>query len=550
MKRLISMFLAAAMLCAAALPVRAQEPTEGETNQNSAAEIEAPQAAELEPAELETAEFEPEEETAELETAELKTADVSGYPSITLAGGSHALYLDEHGPNKAVVYNPQAVPGIVKEYIPGIVKAILKFDYNGVVDLIVEALHRIFGDIAMDENGESITEGITCDRQTFKKSNINSDQIFFGFDWRLDPMENAEKLHDFVAYIRARRKGIEKFNFVGTSGSGGVMLAYMKLYGYDDIASLVMNISLHNGLEMFGALATGNVSLGAEALGKIEIDLSAMGLDWQLQPWLRLLYESGLFSIISKTTKSGIRPWVRPTYDRGVIPALFMMPGYWSFVPPEDYEAAKAYIFREDPEKYAGLIKKLDRYHDEVAEQADELILEANKRFKVAVRSGYGKPSWPLGDDTGVQGDGMVETVRSSIGATGAPLDEPFLFFYEQKIDDGHDHISPDRYIDASTCLLPEQTWFTYNLSHKWEISYSGWYEWWLAAENPTVFDNEEFPQFSEMLEPGVYVPREAAPQSKVLSVLKAGGLGILKAWRWVLQLPLFWVKWWYQSYV
>ena len=515
MKRLISIFLTAAMLCAAALPVWAQEP-----------------------------------EATETETAEPKTVDVSGYPSITLAGGSHALYFDENGPNQTVAYDPLSVPGMVKEYIPGIVKAILKFDYNGVVDLIVEALQRVFGDIAMDENGESIKGGITCDRQTFRESNINSDRIFFGFDWRLDPLENAEKLRDFVAHVRGKRGGVEKFNFVGTSGSGGVMLAYMKMYGYDDIASLVMNISLHNGLEMFGALATGNVSLGAESLGKIEIDLGAVGLDWQLQPWLRLLYESGLLSVISKTTKSGIRPWLRPTYERGLVPMLFMMPGYWSFVPQEDYEAAKEYLFREDPAKYAGLIEKLDRYHYEVAEYADELLLEANKRFKVAVRAGYGKPSWPLGDGTGVQGDGMVEAFRAGLGAACAPLNEPFLFFYKQKTGDGHNHISPDRYIDASTCLLPEQTWFTYNLSHKWEISYSGWYEWWLAAENPTVFGSGEYPQFSEMLELGVFVPREAKLQSKVLSLLKAGGLGMLKVWRWVLQLPLFWVKWWYQSYV
>ncbi|MCL1952479.1 MAG: hypothetical protein FWF60_06585, partial [Oscillospiraceae bacterium] len=37
---------------------------------------------------------------------------------------------------------------------------------------------------------------------------------------------------------------------------------------------------------------------------------------------------------------------------------------------------------------------------------------------------------------------------------------------YKQKVADGHDHIDPARMIDASTCILPEQTWFQRDLHH------------------------------------------------------------------------------------
>ena len=593
MKRLISILLAAALLFAAAMPVRAQELTPAddalllnellaEQEANPAEEpplngaelellppealelalplpedissLENPEAAEETEEESSTDESEPAEDAAATMkatalTADLKTADVSMYPTITLAGGSHALFLNEGTPEQEVVYNPANTGGIVKEYITPVIKSLLKFDIDGVVDSIVEVLWRTFGPVAMDENGESITDGITCNRHTYYTSNINSNEIFFGFDWRQDPMKTADDLKEFMEYVRTKRGPVEKFNLVGTSGSGSVVLAYMQQHGYDDLASLVMNISLHNGIEMFGALAKGEVALGAEATGKLDADLSNLGVNLRLQPWLRILYETGLLSVLSKTTKSGIRPWVRRTYVEAVIPLIFMMPGYWTFVPPEDYEAAKAYLFRENPTKYAGLIAKIDRYHNDVAMKSDAIILEASKHFKVAIRAGYGKPSWPLGEDTGVQSDGMVETFRASLGATGSPVDEPFPYWYKQKIDDGHNRISPDRYVDASTCLLPEQTWFSYKMSHTWEISYSGWYEWWLKTDNPTV-DNEKFPQFSEMTEPKVFVTREAEPQTKAVSLLKSIGLWILKAWRWLLLLPLFWVKWWYQKYI
>ena len=503
MKRIVSILLAAALLCAAAfLPAQAlPEPT-----------------------------------------ADPRTADVSAYPTITLAGGSHTLYYDEHGPERRAVFDPALTGGIVSEYVNGVIKALVLADYDGIVDQLKEAMFRIFGEAAMDENGESILKNVTSNHSTWDDRNINKQRIFFSFDFRLSPMENAVRLHEFVELLREKR-GADKFNFIATSASGSVMLAYMKLYGYDAIASLVMNISLHNGVSMFEALGTGRISLNAEALGKIKYDLSRLNLSVELQPWLRILYETGLFDVISKISAVGMRPWLDRVYDEIIIPLIFMMPVYWTYIPAEDFESAKEFLLRGDP-KYAGLVEKIDRYHYEVGIYSNEILLEADKHCKLAVRAGYGKPSMPLGETVNVQGDGMVETFRAGLGATGSPVDEPFLFCYEQEIDDGHNHISPDRYIDASTCLLPEQTWFSYKMNHTWELYYSGWYDWWLATDTPTVFGNEaEFPQFSEMKEPGVFVPREVEEISPVVDLLKAIGLGALKAWRWVVTAPLFWLK-------
>jgi len=501
MKRILSILLAAVLFCAAILPAYAQNP------------------------------------------ADPRTADVSVYPTITIAGGAHVLYQDEFGPDRKVIYDPEALGDVVMGYLPQLLEPLRKLDFNGVIDIVKEALFYMFGESAMDENGESIADNISGDAHTMADWNLNGDRIYFGFDFRLSPMDNAVKLHEFVELLKQRR-GVDKLNFIATSAGSGIMLSYMKLYGYDDIAGVVMNISLHDGISMFEAIATGKITFSAEALGKSNYDISSLNLPIELQPLLRILYESGLLDLLSNATEIGVHQWEKRLYNEILIPLFFMSPVYWTYVPATAFEKAKKFLLKGD-DKYARLVETIDRYHNEVVAQADSILLEADKHCKVSVRAGYGKPSMPLGRTVNVQSDGTVETFRASFGATGAHLDEPFLFFYKQKKADGHNHISPDRFVDASTCVLPEQTWLTYNMTHLWEHSYSGWYEWWQKAETPTVFGNEEeYPQYSEMTEPHVYVPRVVEPSSPSKDFFKAVGLWFLKAWRWVLGLPFFWVRW------
>jgi len=141
-----------------------------------------------------------------------------------------------------------------------------------------------------------------------------------------------------------------------------------------------------------------------------------------------------------------------------------------------------------------------------------------------------------VGRNIAVQSDYFVDTELGSFGATCAPIESPFPFWYRQKINDGHNHISPDRLVDASTCVLPEQTWFTYNTLHGINGDYSGWWTWFKETDNPTVFSNERYPQFLERTEDGVFVPRVAEPEPfTFMSVLEIIALTLTKIWRSIL---------------
>ena len=513
------------------------------------------------------AEFEEDEPAVDL-----RTADVSGYPTVSIGGGFHWLYhyepsdLSEHQVRGEIAFDPGAVLDIVMPLLDVIPEALKGLNFNLLVDKGIEAFQSWYGPIQMDENGDSIEKDLSYEESNWDDWQLygQSDYFQFGFDWRLDPMENAKKLDDYLTLLEETRSDkAGQYNFLVTSGSAPILFCYLKHFDPEmkRLASLVLNISMHNGVSMWGELAKGNMKLDTESLGKLKIEGISMGggtLDVEgippLQPLLRILYEIGLFELPERIGKLAVQRIIDRVYEEVMIPYIFTMPSYWTYVPQKDYEAAKKFLL-SDP-KYAGLVGKLEHYFTNVLPYADDMLLAAAAKMKVGVRAGYGFPMWPIAGGTAVQSDNSVDTVYASLGATCSPVDQTFAPWYQQAKDcgkQGHNHISPDRMIDASTCLLPEQTWFAKNKPHGTENSYSGWYDWFRQARFlPTVINDDGYPQYvNTVLVPdrndntmGDYEPlvMEGDPDPAWLWALKAAGLWLLKIWRWLLRLPLFWV--------
>ena len=89
---------------------------------------------------------------------------------------------------------------------------------------------------------------------------------------------------------------------------------------------------------------------------------------------------------------------------------------------------------------------------------------------KVNVVSHYNMQGVPITPSYNEQNDNVIDTKYTSGYAVCAYLDETLPADYKQQNtvckDITHNHISADRIIDASTCLLPEQTWFLKNQKH------------------------------------------------------------------------------------
>jgi len=480
--------------------------------------------------------------------------DVSMYPQIQIRGGWHPL-LYQSGPREGEVAFSTGDIASVDIFLPllwDLLRTALTLgSWDQYSDIGVKFVQDIFGDIRMNAGGTPINEAIGCGRQDEFELDEEG-RLFFSVDWRLDPWDNARLLEDCIIAL-----GAEKVNLASISGGGQVLLAYLARFGTEKLASIFFNMSLHNGTSLFGGLATKHLGVDAPALSRLLPQKAEEGFefDW-LALLLRVVYEIGLLDLVGKWFQWASGPVMDRVYDEAVVPYIFTMPTMWSYVPAEQYDLAKELLLKGDPQ-YDGLVFRIDRYRDLVLAREEELLLAAASEIKVAVRAGYGTPLPGLTQGAYVQSDMFVDTRYASMGATCAPLDSPFPASYKP----GSPFISPDRMVDASTCLLPELTWFAKYQPHRTQTSYGGWYKWFLRAEGDyTVFgDEEKFPQFqfyrtenAPANEEGtelIYFHKFSDPQpptnfqSYVLFPLLSVLLWGMKAWRFALLLPLFWIK-------
>ena len=118
----------------------------------------------------------------------------------------------------------------------------------------------------------------------------------------------------------------------------------------------------------------------------------------------------------------------------------------------------------------------------------------------------------------------MASTNQLSYGATcadhGKVLEQSYI---DSMSEEALKYLSPDKKIDASTCLFPETTWFMKNNLHddfpddgnrliKMLVDTQG---------KATVFDNAEWPQYVEYIpvegaEEGIFVPVEGTDEDIV----------------------------------
>ena len=325
----------------------------------------------------------------------------------------------------------------------------------------------------------------------------------FRYDWRMDPYENAEKLQDFIDYMK-ELTGYDTFSLVGFSQGATVLNTYLSLHGFEDLESVVWYCGAHNGVELVGQLFTGRIGVdpdtltgflsnpdskeaSAELIAAVAQQLNALGVTGSI-----LQYTD---KIIDKLLADGaIRRLIRETVGK--------MPGVWSLIGDDYYEEAKAYVFNEpgDSERFADLIEKIDAYHYNVQARSADIMAQAKAETgKIGVIVKYGRSVLPIIEHRTVQADGTIDVRGASCGATAADLGTTLGAGYAQAVNDGHNHLSADGVIDASTALYPDYTWFIKNQEH----SSGGDYQHDLinkiayAEGQFTVFDDPAFPQFS-----------------------------------------------------
>jgi len=471
---------------------------------------------------------------------EINEALVATAPRIECRGAFHELYFNAGTPEQSDGFTRgdtgSDILGNLANEVSGMLLDAALGRWDSIADKLSAVLEEMMGITAFDKNGEPIN--LLDGDLLYMQNQLNEsgrNHYVFDFDWRDDPLRQAEYLDAFIQKVKAKHAA-PKVNLTVQSGSGPLGIAYLYKYGTQDLCGLLLRASMHNGTSVFGDVVNKRLMIHADALADATMyaDLGiAPETEAMLAPLLKALRDTGLLRVIATAGSFAIDRILDKLYEDAAIPCLLTQPVYWAYVPLKDYESGITTIFGKDARtgEYSKLVEKLDFYNYNVKAKANELLRDAGTKIRAGTIANYGGPLFPIGRNSYINGDPLVDCVYASNGAAVAPLGETLkgplfgLLPYKQKADCGHNHISPDKTVDASVCALPETTWFFYGGLH-FTSDNQDLTNWFFGSpDTPTVFSDEKYPQYLMLDEnsnglPLVIEPEETTLLDTVMSIV------------------------------
>ncbi len=396
----------------------------------------------------------------------------------------------------------------IKELVPVFIKSMLTNDYDEWSRRALDMFTPIYDEIRPNLDGslpantgieyswspESLSDPVSCDYY-----------YTYTFDYRLSPLDAADDLHSFIKAVEAKA-GADKVALISRCGSTSIGAAYLYKYGTDDLTSLTFFSSSLLGIPYADTMLGGRVVIPGDALYNfVACENPLASIDERLNEFAKAC----LYALNENDSADDVIRLVLKVYDK--VKDSFVSPflrSYYAVCPNfiatvnDSYEDYRDFIFPTDELKrqYAVLLSKTDEYHYEVQQRLGEL-------FTTAVDNGvpvnfivvYGEPSEnPNGERTRLVGDELTDASYQSMGATVALYARTLEASYiaERSAAGFGKYISPDKMIDASTCLFRDRTWFIRNMRHEFSGSDVIALFKALAWSNMTVFDDPAYPQF------------------------------------------------------
>ena len=430
----------------------------------------------------------------------------SSVPIVYVGGQGAELYAKDG----SCVYTGGRVPigdlniaETAKEIIPLLIGAVTLGQWDKYRTAVLNMWNPIYEKLRLDENCEPSngTHIVWSWNPDNLVNDYNMHAYFFWYDWRLDPFTNAEDLNRLIEAVK-EKTGSSKVNLTGRCEGCTVVLAYLAQYGYEDINCIGLYVSSINNIDDMGALFSGEVYLDPVILQryyKEKVNIADNELSVLLDATVNYLVETyGLEGACKLLNKAMPKLFSEIGYDL-ILSSYGNFPGMWANIGSEYYEKARKNVFAGKEKEYAGLIEKIDNYDVKVRQRIDDILLGAKAAgINVGVFTKYGEFAYsiPVCKEGLDLNDGMCCLPCESFGATCSKMDSALSKDYLEKAD--WKYISPDKRVDASTCLFPDTTWFNYNSSHKDFNDQTHVLIKWFFDNNGevTVFSDSAFPQY------------------------------------------------------
>lgn len=356
---------------------------------------------------------------------------------------------------------------IVRDYMPGMFKY-TSHDLQGKSIENVKAIERNYPLSMYDEDARADFFNM-MPMQNYMDL-IGEDKIYcFNFPPFCNTYDQAARLNDFIQTVK-QQTGCDKVNLVPLSLGATITNAYFDEYADNhDIEKVVRIVGASDGSLVFADLVSQNyASNSAELFYK------------DMWPQLMNGYMGYLINIACRILpKKVFNNILDAAFD--VIRNDFFVntPSMWSIVPAERYEElADIYLADTDHAYLRTLTDKYYAYQSNLKANIGGLVADGVDIYNIC---GYG---FNIGHGWGdyqyfqffacaenVNTDGVIQVSSTGMGTYSCAPGEQFPADYVQQNTvckvPGHNHISPDRMIDASTSYLPERTWYFSGQHHE-----------------------------------------------------------------------------------
>lgn len=360
-----------------------------------------------------------------------------------------------------------------------------KIDASALIDEIAEVMND-FADIACDKNGDPAYNVGIKDYWTDSLANhkdyidgrgssepaianqvsdiVGPENVYlFRYDWRLDACENAAILSSFIDNIKAET-GKSKVTIVSCSEGTVVASAYVDQYMYkNDIAKTVFVNGAFNGVSICNLFAK-DVYIDKDTLlnyfWNLLHELNNPSFELKQLGFLSTTLDDAVGNLCALLNEVKNTPELfNRLYTDVLYPIFGCIPIYWEFIPYDYFDKA---VYEMSSigflDKSGALYSKLQKYHQVQGRLESNLKTLKSKGVEVAVVANYGIPTVPMTSLHKAQADVLIETKFASVGATVAD--------YGETLNKTGKYISDDKIIDASTCALPDSTWFVKGIQH------------------------------------------------------------------------------------
>lgn len=359
----------------------------------------------------------------------------------------------------------------------------------------------------MDEEHKKIVYGAVPFQDVAKE--IGEENLyFFSYNSSGDVTQIAEDLNDYIEMVK-EQTGASQVSLAPISMGGTVVTAWLEMYSgrydlyydnYDSVHKIVFVIAALDGSQILGDIFVDDTLLKDDEFLYTRILPELLEGEWYaylINIALRILPNDVLDSILNSVFAGAKDTLVGNCTI------------FWALIPTANFDEAYELYFKDKGPEYDVIRTKVKFYNTaqkNLQKNLNDFMSEEHNGIAHAICS-YGLQMYPIGANAlTMNSDTIIHSASTSLFATFADLGKTLPVDYVAKnpvcTDPTHNHISPDRVVDASTSYLPENTWYVQGLNHERTgrsdsvINFAG-----VLLKDDTITDvhsdPENYPQFN-----------------------------------------------------